>query len=89
MTVKILRAMPKSGSNANPEDWRPTPRCESTVQIVGDHAKSWRQGRYGESWKQCSRPSTVELNGVKLCRRHAGERLLDDMIEGKLNYKEG
>lgn len=81
--------MPKSGTAANPEDWRPTPPCESKVQIVGMHAESWRKGRYGNRHEFCSRPATVELNGVNLCRRHAGERLLDDLIEGRLKYEEG
>lgn len=86
MTIKVLRAMPKSGTAANPQDWQPTPPCESTVQIVGRHAASWRKSRYGDRDKLCSRPATVELKGVKLCRRHAGERLLDDLLEGKLKY---
>lgn len=86
-TLKILRQMPPSGTAANPGDWVKTPPCESKVQIVGMHSESWRKGRYGDRYELCSRPATVELNGVNLCRRHAGERLLDDMREGKLEYK--
>lgn len=87
MTIKVLRPMAKSGSAANPGDWRKTPPCDSHVQIVSLHADEWRKERYGDRAKLCSRPATVELNGVNLCRRHAGERLLDDLLEGKLEYK--
>lgn len=88
MTVKKLRPIPPSGRTFKDAQEPPpalTPRCESTVQVVSDHDEQWRRNRFGdEHWNQCTRHSVVALNGAYLCRRHAGERLLEDYLEGKL-----
>lgn len=61
-----------------------TPQCVSTVQVVNGHDEEWRKKRYGENWRQCTRPSTVILDGEHLCRRHAGERVLEQYLDGEV-----
>lgn len=75
--------------------WTPKPKrpqCEADVQMVGDWAASWRTEMhakrirsYGEGRvSQCTCPSVVEIDGVPMCRKHAGYRVLDMYIDGKI-----
>lgn len=86
MTVTKIRNMPPSGrrfeSPHTPQST--TPRCSSTVQIVNGHDVEWRKKRYGEEYNRCTRPATVILDSIPLCRRHAGERVLEQYLDGKL-----
>jgi hypothetical protein len=87
MTIRKLRSMPPSGQLREGSPVNPTPPCESTVQIVNGHDEEWRKKRYGEEWKPCTRTSTVILDHVHLCRRHAGERVLEQYLRGELIKK--
>lgn len=67
------------------------PRCEHSVSLY-HHLLEWRQrahregrGRYGEGRvDQCTRDAVVRVDGVPLCRRHAGQVVLDQYIAGDL-----
>lgn len=86
MSVRQLRPIPRSGEAYNQNVAQHfAHRCQSTVQIVGEHTIRWRKNRYGEeNWDKCSHLAVVELDGVLLCRRHAGERVLEQYLAGYL-----
>lgn len=64
-----------------------TPRCEHKVQIQGWHDVKWRSNRYenlGGMWDDCTFPSYCEIDGHYYCRRHAGQIVLEQFLDGKL-----
>lgn len=76
----------------------PRPRCQADVQMVGDWAWQWRTNavekrlrRYSgvERVTQCTHSATVEIDGVPMCRRHAGQLVLERYIKGDLVDKHG
>ena len=92
MTIKLLRPLP----NARVAPPR-LPRCEAAVDMATAHMRDWRAdaqrkglGRYGEGRvDQCTRDAVVTLDGAPMCRRHAGQRVLDLYLSGELVRKEG
>lgn len=69
------------------------PRCEHRVVTN----MGWREamhregrGRYAEGDPdQCTRDAVVKVDGVPMCRRHAGQVVLDKWLSGKLVEKNG
>lgn len=83
MKVKQLAAWPVTGQP------QPRPLCQHDVQMIGDWARSCRQDFHDKKlrrYKHTDRPSqctflaVVEIDGVPLCRRHAGQIALDHLL---------
>lgn len=88
--IRLLRPVPQQ-----PPVPLPMPRCEASVDMTTQHMREWRaemklkkKGRYGEGRvDQCTRDALVELDGKPLCRRHAGQQVLDLYLSGELVRK--
>lgn len=80
MTAKLLKKLP-----AKNEPWKPGPRCEADVVVIGMHEASWRKHKYGETESnRCTRDAVVEIDGRCLCRLHGGYLALDMLLDGRL-----
>lgn len=72
-------------------------RCNADVNMNSDYGAGWREsmvkegsGRYAGSSRvaQCTFNAVVEINGVPMCRRHAGQVVLGMYINGDLVEKQ-
>lgn len=89
MSVKVLKPF------TNPVPFVPTtkrPQCEADVRLNGSHDTEWRQDMhqkkirsYGNGrFQQCTRQAVVEIDGIPMCRIHAGNKVLDQYVAGEL-----
>lgn len=71
-------------------------RCNADVLMNSDYGGRWREQavkkgvrRYSRSERvaQCTFNAVVEVDGVPMCRRHAGQAALDKWIDGELIEK--
>lgn len=82
MTARQLKKFPNQPDAPPPPR---TPRCDATVNSVGDHDRRWREGRYGlTDTFRCTRDSVVEIDGHHYCRLHGGHVALDMLLDGRL-----
>lgn len=92
MPVKVL-----NGGFLTP----PTPpskvMCQADVKVTGAwqeqtraewHKKGVRRYRGTERPSQCTFDAVVEVDGLPMCRRHAGQVVLEKFIKGELAEKE-
>lgn len=78
-TAKLIKKIPDA-----PEQWKPGPKCEASVNVTGLHEAEWRKRRYGEKEPfRCTRDAVVEINGRCLCRLHGGNVALDLLLAGR------
>jgi hypothetical protein len=66
------------------------PICQANVQVIGDWAKQYRLEAHAKKVRrhaltdrpgQCTFAAVVELDGVPMCRRHAGMVALDHLLK--------
>lgn len=71
-------------------------RCDADVTMNSDYGGKWREsmvregkGRYSGNARveQCTFNAVVEINGVPMCRRHAGQVVLSMYVNGDLVEK--
>ena len=71
-------------------------RCDADVNINSDYGRGWREHkvekgdkRYAGSSRvaQCTFNAVVEIDGVPMCRRHAGQVVLAMYVNGDLVEK--
>lgn len=70
----------------------PRPQCEADVQMVPGWHESWRAEMHAKKIRsygsgrvsQCTYPSVIEIDGVPMCRKHAGFKVLDMYVKGEI-----